>query len=224
MTEPTNIHSYYNHLAPAYDADRFGNTYGRYIHRQENRFLQKNIRPGENILDLGCGTGRHLDFATHGIDLSENMIAEARKKFPGKILQVGSAFNTGFDNEKFNQAFSFHVLMHLSKEEFSTTLFEMCRILNPGGTFIFDIPSYKRRNLIGYTSQNWHGANSMSIKEIKAMLGPQWKIKKIKGVLFLPIHRFPKWIRNIFLPFDNICCSSSFKEYASYLMIVLERK
>ncbi len=42
-------------------------------------------RPGDTILDVGCGVGRHavalalLGFAVTGIDLSDGMLAEGRK-------------------------------------------------------------------------------------------------------------------------------------------------
>jgi ubiquinone/menaquinone biosynthesis C-methylase UbiE len=224
MSNEIDIHTYYNDLASKYDEDRFGNTYGKYLHEQEAKFLKKVIRSGGKILDLGCGTGRHLNFATHGIDLSENMIGIAKKKFPDKILKVGSAFDTGFETEEFDQIFSFHVWMHLSKQEISFILHETYRKLKPGGQLIFDIPSYSRRKLLGHRTHQWHGATSMTIKEIRSKADVQWEIKKIKGVLFFPIHRFPKGIRKLLLPFDNLWCSSPFKSYSSYLMVVLQKK
>jgi ubiquinone/menaquinone biosynthesis C-methylase UbiE len=224
MDQEMNIHTYYNELASTYDEDRFGNTYGKYIHHQETQFLKKFIRKNGNILDLGCGTGRHLKFATHGVDLSENMIKVSGKKFPDKMLKVGSAFNTGFEKAQFNQVFSFHVFMHLGKPEIQLALNEAHRILQPGGQMIFDIPSDKRRKLLKYKTNHWHGATSMSVDEIRKMMGEEWTIKKVKGILFFPIHRFPKGLRKLLLPFDNLWCSSPFKSYSSYLMIVIEKK
>ncbi len=50
-------------------------------------FLVEELRlkPGATILDVGCGTGRHSvelarrGFAVTGVDLSDGMLAEARK-------------------------------------------------------------------------------------------------------------------------------------------------
>ena len=41
MRQNENIHSYYQELAKDYDSDRFANTYGSYIHQQEEKFLLK---------------------------------------------------------------------------------------------------------------------------------------------------------------------------------------
>lgn len=224
MNIDQDIYQYYNEIAPNYDENRFGNTYGRYLHEQEDKFLEKHIHRTGNILDLGCGTGRHLKYATHGLDLSENMIAQSKIKFPEKELVVGSAFKTAFSNVQFNQAFTFHVLMHLANGEIQQAIYEAERILKPGGQFIFDIPSRKRRKLINYQPNDWHGAASLSIAEIKKMTHQHWNIKIIQGVLFMPIHRFPKSIRKLLLPLDNLFCKSFLKEYASYLMVLLEKK
>ena len=59
------IQDYYDKIAHKYDADRFGNSYGRYIDALEREILTTwlhGVKP-ENVLDIGCGTGRFLDFA-----------------------------------------------------------------------------------------------------------------------------------------------------------------
>lgn len=53
----------------------------------ELQFLQQamSLPPGSSILDVGCGTGRHsvglaaLGYRVTGLDISEGMLAEARK-------------------------------------------------------------------------------------------------------------------------------------------------
>ena len=82
------IKKYYNDLASSYDSNRFNNSYGKYIDSQERLFLDAFLPkiPSEKILDLGCGTGRFLDFAKYGVDVSPNMIAIAKSKFPEKEI------------------------------------------------------------------------------------------------------------------------------------------
>lgn len=51
-------------------------------------------KPGENILDIGCGTGdiankiQGYGAKVHGIDRSENMVAQAREKYPDMLFDV----------------------------------------------------------------------------------------------------------------------------------------
>jgi ubiquinone/menaquinone biosynthesis C-methylase UbiE len=56
---------YYDRLARTYDAERFGNSYGKFIDAQERATLAR-LLPLEagSVLDLGCGTGRLTGFAT----------------------------------------------------------------------------------------------------------------------------------------------------------------
>lgn len=225
MEHTNNIQEYYNELAPKYDVNRFGNSYGQYIHQQEIRILQKILKntASERILDIGCGTGRLTDFANYGLDISAAMIEEAKTKFPNKQFSVESAIKTDFEDVFFDKLFSFHVIMHQDKNNTKRILDEAHRILKKEGQFIFDFPSLKRRKLINYKAANWHAANSFSIEEMKNLVGDRWKLIATYGFLWLPIHRIPAKIRPFLIPLDNLLCSL-FKEYASYITIVLSKR
>ena len=220
------IETYYNELASNYDNSRFANTYGQFIDGQEQLILSDLLKNTESlqVIELGCGTGRFLDHAETGIDISENMIGESLKKFPDKQLFIESANNTHFKDNSFEAAYSFHVFMHLDKEMILNILSEAHRILKKGGNFIFDIPSAKRRKLVNYKSDGWHGATSYSISEVKDLLGDNWTLNYSRGILFFPIHRFPRAIRSIIFKLDVLLCNSILKEYCSYLVLELVKK
>lgn len=219
------IKKYYDDLASSYDSNRFNNSYGKYIDNQERAFLNsilsKNL--SRKILDLGCGTGRFLDFANHAVDISPNMIKIAQQKFPNVDFRQGSVSNIPFEDNYFDCIFSFHVIMHLNSKTTEEFLKESFLKTNKNGIILFDFPSKKRRKLIQYKSKNWHASNELSIKEIKKMIGIDWKIITIQGILFLPIHRFPKATRRWFITIDNWLCKSFLKEYSSYLIIKLQK-
>lgn len=220
------IHTYYQQLATSYDSDRFANSYGKYIHTQEHSILSrhlKNIAPA-SVLDLGCGTGRLLNFADYGVDFSQNMIEQAQQKHPHKNLSVSQAEQTHFDEQKFQCVFSFHVIMHLDDNKLEHILKEVHRILIKGGRFIFDVPSKKRRLLFRNKKTGWHAANDYSTQDIKTIIEKHWGLKSSIGVLFLPIHRIPKSIRWIFRGIDNLLCRTVLKSYASYIVFELEKK
>lgn len=84
------ITKYYNNLAKDYDKIRFANTYGKYIHSQEEKILQRYLNQNkiQFNLDLASDTGRFLKYAKFGADISENMIHISQEKHPEKILKI----------------------------------------------------------------------------------------------------------------------------------------
>lgn len=217
------IKDYYNQLAATYDTNRFENSYGKFIDLQERAFLNKSLINLNNVLDLGCGTGRLLNFANYGVDFSENMIEIAQKKFINKKIVLGNLTEIPFENLFFDCIFCFHVVMHLDVKTTTDFLVETNKKLTINGKLIFDFPSKKRRKLFNFKSKNWHGANSFSIDEIELLIKNQYKITKTQGVLFLPIHRFPVFLRPFILKMDSFLCQSFLKEYASYVIVELEK-
>lgn len=214
---------YYNDLAKTYDQDRFDNSYGKFIDSQERKILNKLlINQDEQILDLACGTGRLLNYASIGVDASAEMIAVAKRKFPEKTFLQNEADTINLAENSVDTIISFHFFMHLDQNKINQVLAESNRILKKNGRIIFDIPSRKRRNLLGYKKADWHGASSLNISDLKA--NPDFVVKKTYGLLFFPIHRFPVFCRKFFVKLDSFLANSFLKEYSSYLIIVLEKK
>ena len=64
------------------------------------------------ILDVGCGTGHHVDALSQqnlrvlGIDISPSMIQKAKQNFPNRDFSVGNAL----DNTQFNPNIFTHIL------------------------------------------------------------------------------------------------------------------
>lgn len=218
------IHQYYNNLAKTYDENRFENSYGKYIDRQERYFLNSFFRNKNysNVLDLGCGTGRLLNFATHGVDFSQEMLNIAQAKFPQKTLKIGDISSIPFE-EEFDCIFSFHVIMHQTKQETRNFLNECHKKLNNDGISIFDFPT-KARKKIPSNQEDWHANNAFSTEEISELLKSNWKIIETKGIMFFPVHRIPKRFRKTFLPLDIMICRTFLKKWASYQIIALKKK
>lgn len=222
MSNP--IIDYYDQLAAEYDQDRFGNTYGAYIHTQEKAILAKYLPTADSelkSLDVACGTGRFLDWTTHGVDASAEMLAVAQQKFPNKTLLQASAENMPFEDNSFDTIICFHLLMHLDKPLCDLIFQEFHRILRPGGQVIFDVPSQHRRDKTSYQSKGWHGANGFYVSEIQQLKQKGWQLTNSHGIGFFPIHRIPKSLRKSTTHIDTLLSNSFLKKYASYLVFRL---
>jgi ubiquinone/menaquinone biosynthesis C-methylase UbiE len=218
------IVDYYDELAKTYDSNRFENTYGTFIDKQERAILQQLLTHSEEmVLDMPCGSGRFLNFAQLGIDASKEMVRVSQAKFPSKTISQADAAQTQIDDHTIDTIISFHFFMHLNEEKMKQILKECERILKPQGRIIFDIPSAKRRKLLQDKRTNWHGGFSLTNKEISE-LNPNFNIRRTYGLLFVPIHRIPKRLRSIFITIDRILSNSFLKEYSSYQIIELVKK
>jgi len=110
-------------------------------------FAPLDVRPGHRVLDVGCGTGDFLRLLgplvapgnAAGIDLSETMIAEARRRTSGGSsnvsFQVGNALNLPFESGSIDRLTATQVLLHVPDS--ATAIAEMWRVLAPEGVVAF---------------------------------------------------------------------------------------
>lgn len=219
-----NIADYYDKLARTYDANRFDNSYGQFLHRRELNILHRLLpKSAHKILDLGCGTGRFSGLASDGLDQSREMIEVARAKHPDKIFTVGDARKLPFENSSFEAIFCLHVVMHLPENELVALFSEVRRVLKTGGVFVVDFPSRKRRKLLGHRADGWHGATSFDLDSLEKLVGPGWKMGRSEGVLWLPVQRFPAPVRRFFDRPDSFFGRSWLRGWSSYLFVSLEK-
>jgi trans-aconitate 2-methyltransferase len=99
-------------------------------------------RPGERILDLGCGTG-HLTYRiacsgaeTIGIDISPEMIERARSNYPDIRFEVADGANFHFE-EPFDAVFSNAALHWITDQRAAAAC--IWRALRPGGRLVAEL-------------------------------------------------------------------------------------
>lgn len=226
--EKNNVVAYYDDLAKDYDNDRFNNSYGRFIDTAEKQIIQTFLakhspKTPPVIIDLPCGTGRLMEFATIGIDASNEMLKVAQQKYPTKTFYQADAEKLPLADNSIDVILSFHLFMHLDPQKIERIFAEFYRVLKADGRVIFDIPSQKRRKLgkRKNLSNDWHGSQAMSSDDVVSIAS--FEIVQSQGVLWLPIHRLPKPLRRFFQGVDKNLANSPLKELSSYLVFELKK-
>jgi len=98
-----------------------------------------DVKPGERILDLGCGTGdlakqiQERGAEVIGIDASPEMIAKAKAKYPELDFSVANAASFHFD-EPFDAVFTNAVLHWIHDAD--GVIKSVYNALKPGGRFV----------------------------------------------------------------------------------------
>jgi SAM-dependent methyltransferase len=101
-------------------------------------------RPGQRILDCGCGTGGFLRWALDsgsfaaaaGVDIGSAAIEMARARVPEADLRVGPLSDLPFPDGGFDLVVTNDVLQHVPEDEVAPSLREIRRVLAPGGTLL----------------------------------------------------------------------------------------
>lgn len=135
-------------------------------------------RPGQHILDVGCGNGRDLlplleaGCICTAIDCSPQMVAEARKRLPPAHaarceLLVADAVRLPLADASFDAVFCSEVIEHIP--DWRSAIAEMARVLRPGGKLVITTPNRR----------SWYGLDRYVLFE--GLLGRPWK------------HPFDRW-------------------------------
>lgn len=130
----------YGEMAKYYDMFYVNKSYSKEID-----FIKKIIGNRKYILDLGCGTGRHmklleeLNFVVDGIDLNDSMLDVARKKVKGNLYS-GDIVSYQLD-KKYDVIISmFAVFNHFKNSlDFEKCIINWYKNLNFNGIMIIDL-------------------------------------------------------------------------------------
>jgi len=119
-----------------------------------------NTNINTNILDVGCGTGDHVnklynkDYGVIGLDKSPDMISKAKEKYPECDFKVGDILkNNIFEYNSFSHILCLGRTIYLIKDK--NTFFENCySLLEDGGYLIVNLTKRDDYNIFISNSNN----------------------------------------------------------------------
>jgi SAM-dependent methyltransferase len=138
------------------------------------RYDVLGVKPGEHLLDLGAGGGRHAfeamrrgayvtaldedegevkDAAAVMADLLESDRAVLRTKGAGFPV-VGDALMLPFGSSTFDRVIAAEVLEHIPDDRMAIS--ELARVLKPGGTMAVTVPRWWPELLLWALSDEYH--------------------------------------------------------------------
>jgi len=132
--------------------DRLAVNYDSSMARNTRKFYslllsQVELTKGAVVLDVACGTGTILrrmadvcQINGSGIDMSENMIEQAKRKCPEMNIQLSRCEQTPFADKTFDIITTCLAYHHFSDK--AGFIKEAARIIKPGGALYIADPSF----------------------------------------------------------------------------------
>lgn len=141
------------------------------------------LKPGDRLLDVGCGEGRHcLGAYLHenidvvGVDLRFEDLKTARARFEpyrrpagerrSFALSRADALSLPFARDAFDVVICSEVLEHIP--DYTAALDEIRRVLKPGGMFAASVPSFGPEWLCWRLSRAYHDVAGGHVRIFRA--------------------------------------------------------
>ncbi|MFG2959877.1 class I SAM-dependent methyltransferase [Streptomyces sp. NPDC048291] len=146
--------TFYDAIASDY-ADRFRSEFAkRPVERAMLDVFAELVGPGAEVADLGCGPGRvtgrlaALGLSVFGLDLSESMLAIARRENPGLRFLQGSMLDLEAADGALDGVLCWYSSIHTPDDRLPALFGEFRRVLRPGGRLLlaFQVGDVARRH------------------------------------------------------------------------------
>ncbi|RPE41681.1 methyltransferase family protein [Streptomyces sp. Ag109_O5-1] len=150
----TATRTFYDAIASDY-AERFRSEYDkRPVERAMLEVFVERVGAGGEVADLGCGPGRvtgrlaALGLSVFGLDLSESMLAIARRENPGLRFVQGSMLELEVADGALDGVLCWYSSIHTPDDRLPDLFREFRRVLRPGGHLLlaFQVGDVARRH------------------------------------------------------------------------------
>ena len=116
----------------------------KYWDEEFGTFVRKNFFEGVRVLDLGCGPASLWDQWLKyphigklvGVDISDQMVEEAKKRFPDSEFVTGRAHKIPYPEGSFDVVIASSVLHHIPDSHLAGAINEISRVLDEHGVLI----------------------------------------------------------------------------------------
>ncbi|MBI9082309.1 MAG: methyltransferase domain-containing protein [Desulfobacterales bacterium] len=95
------------------------------------------------VWDFGCGPGQTAKFLKDagqeisGLDLSEELLDQARRLYPDIPFQKGNLLDLDFENASIAGVVAFYAIVHFTRDQVEKAFQEVFRVLKPNGILLF---------------------------------------------------------------------------------------
>lgn len=195
-------------------------------------YLRFGLQPGDVVLDLGCGEGRHVvaAYAEHevtviGVDLGEQDLRTAQERIgpfdePGNerkqwLFMRANGLQLPFADHSFDKVICSEVLEHVP--DYQGMLAEIRRVLKPGGTFCASVPRFWPEWLCWALSDEYHADEGGHIRIFSA--------RRLRGQIeSLGFHFYGRhWAHALHAPFWWLRCLMWERQEKSWLIRAYHR-
>ncbi len=167
------------------------------------------VRPGETLLDAGCGEGRHCFGALErgarvvGLDLDRDSLARASGRLRGRAGELrslgemihGDAFHLPFGDATFDKVICSEVMEHV--HDYRGAARELARVTKPGGMVAVTIPTATSEQLylrVGDDYFESRGGHIRIFRPRDLALGLAAAGLATTGVGVAPAQHTPYWV------------------------------